>query len=132
MSFLFPSFLSNKMESDDSDLIFHQMLEISASMELKAKSGELTDSTDTEFSDISFEELLAQEKKDSFWYAQFFVGSHCLSFFLGSAYITTSSISCSGKKNQDLSQADDALYFANCTQEFQFSCMYIQYPSHAL
>ena len=47
-----------------------KMLEISACMELKAKSGELTegtDSTDTEFSDISFEELLAQEKKDSFW-----------------------------------------------------------------
>lgn len=47
-----------------------KMLEISASMELKAKSVELTegtDSTDTDFSDISFEELLAQEKKDSFW-----------------------------------------------------------------
>lgn len=46
------------------------MLEINACMELKAKSGELmdgTESTDTEFSDISFEELLAQEKKDSFW-----------------------------------------------------------------
>lgn len=49
---------------------YKKMLEISACMELKAKSGELTegtDSTDTEFSDISFEELLAQEKKDSFW-----------------------------------------------------------------
>ncbi|KAE7999116.1 hypothetical protein FH972_003589 [Carpinus fangiana] len=46
---------------------YKKMLEFSASMELKAKSGELMDNTDTEFSDISFEELLAQEKKDSFW-----------------------------------------------------------------
>lgn len=45
------------------------MLEIGAHMEMKAKSGELTESesTDSDFSDISFEELLAQEKKDSFW-----------------------------------------------------------------
>jgi hypothetical protein len=46
-----------------------KMVEISASMELKAKSGELVESIDTDFADISFEELLAQEKKDSFWYA---------------------------------------------------------------
>lgn len=44
-----------------------QMLEIGACMELKSKSGELMEGTDTEFADISFEELLAQEKKDSFW-----------------------------------------------------------------
>ena len=43
------------------------MLEIGACMELKAKSSELMEDTDTEFADISFEELLAQEKKDSFW-----------------------------------------------------------------
>ncbi|KAI8544597.1 hypothetical protein RHMOL_Rhmol08G0309300 [Rhododendron molle] len=44
------------------------MLEIGACMELQAKSGELTESADSEFEDtISFEELLAQEKKDSFW-----------------------------------------------------------------
>lgn len=36
-------------------------------MEVKAKSGELKESTDSDFTDISFEELLAQEKKDSFW-----------------------------------------------------------------
>ena len=36
-------------------------------MELKAKSGKLVESTDTDLDDISFEELLAQEKKDSFW-----------------------------------------------------------------
>jgi hypothetical protein len=65
------------------------MLEISASMELKANSGELMNSTDMEFSDISFEELLAQEKKDSFWYAQFCMIA--FSFFLCSAYIITSS-----------------------------------------
>ncbi|XP_059641886.1 uncharacterized protein LOC132283868 [Cornus florida] len=49
---------------------YKKMLEIGACMALKAKSGELmesTDSTDTEFDEISFEELLAQEKKDSFW-----------------------------------------------------------------
>lgn len=46
---------------------YKKMVEISASMELKAKSGELVESIDTDFADISFEELLAQEKKDSFW-----------------------------------------------------------------
>ncbi|XP_015866363.3 uncharacterized protein LOC107403948 [Ziziphus jujuba] len=48
---------------------YKKMLEIGAHMEMKAKSGELTESesTDSDFSDISFEELLAQEKKDSFW-----------------------------------------------------------------
>lgn len=43
------------------------MLEIAVRMELKAKSGELVESPDADFADISFEELLAQEKKDSFW-----------------------------------------------------------------
>nr|AKM76865.1 AT1G17665-like protein [Hypseocharis bilobata] len=46
---------------------YKKMLEIGACMELKAKSDELMESTDSEFTDISFEELLAQEKKDSFW-----------------------------------------------------------------
>lgn len=43
------------------------MLEIGGRMEVKAKSGKLKESTDSDFTDISFEELLAQEKKDSFW-----------------------------------------------------------------
>ncbi|KAF8393532.1 hypothetical protein HHK36_021776 [Tetracentron sinense] len=46
---------------------YKKMLEIGARMELKAKSGQPVESTDTEFANISFEELLAQEKKDSFW-----------------------------------------------------------------
>lgn len=46
---------------------YKKMLEISVRLELKAKSGEQMESADTGFSDISFEELLAQEKKDSFW-----------------------------------------------------------------
>ncbi|KAF3959111.1 hypothetical protein CMV_016041 [Castanea mollissima] len=46
---------------------YKKMVEISASMELKAKSGELVESVDTDFADISFEDFLAQEKKDSFW-----------------------------------------------------------------
>nr|AKM76878.1 AT1G17665-like protein [Pelargonium nanum] len=46
---------------------YKKMLEIGADMELKAKNSELTESTDTEYDDISFEELLAREKKDSFW-----------------------------------------------------------------
>ncbi|GLU22430.1 hypothetical protein SLE2022_385050 [Rubroshorea leprosula] len=46
---------------------YKKMLEIGANMESKAKAGELMQDTDTECSDISFEELLAQEKKDSFW-----------------------------------------------------------------
>ncbi|KAL3598290.1 hypothetical protein D5086_006208 [Populus alba] len=43
------------------------MLEISACVELKAKSEEVIKTKDHEFGDISFEELLAQEKKDAFW-----------------------------------------------------------------
>lgn len=36
-------------------------------MELKAETAKLEDSSEADFTDISFEELLAQEKKDSFW-----------------------------------------------------------------
>ncbi|CAL9215365.1 unnamed protein product, partial [Arabidopsis halleri] len=46
---------------------YKKVLEISASMELKDKSSTELDDPDDEFSDISFEELLEQEKKDSFW-----------------------------------------------------------------
>nr|AKM76864.1 AT1G17665-like protein [Geranium phaeum] len=46
---------------------YKKMLEICACMELKAKSGELMENQDAEGAEISFEELLAQEKKDSFW-----------------------------------------------------------------
>ncbi|XP_021716640.1 uncharacterized protein LOC110684493 [Chenopodium quinoa] len=46
---------------------YKKMLEIGASMDLKAKSGELVENPDTEQSDISFEEFLEQEKKDTFW-----------------------------------------------------------------
>lgn len=46
---------------------YKKVLEISASMELKEKSSTELDSQDDEVSDISFEELLEQEKKDSFW-----------------------------------------------------------------
>ncbi|MED6109212.1 hypothetical protein PIB30_031417 [Stylosanthes scabra] len=45
---------------------YQKMLEVGACME-KAKSCELVKNRDDEFADISFEELLAQEKKDSFW-----------------------------------------------------------------
>ncbi|KAG7597392.1 hypothetical protein ISN44_As06g017640 [Arabidopsis suecica] len=47
---------------------YKKVLEISASMELKDKSSIELDNPDDEFSDISFEELLEQEKKDSFWH----------------------------------------------------------------
>ncbi|CAD5313013.1 unnamed protein product [Arabidopsis thaliana] len=47
---------------------YKKVLEISASMELKDKSSTELDNPDDEFSDISFEELLEQEKKDSFWH----------------------------------------------------------------
>lgn len=46
---------------------YKKMLEIGACMELKAKSDEPTESPDSEQNDISFEEFLAQEKKDTFW-----------------------------------------------------------------
>ncbi|KAL1298295.1 hypothetical protein HN51_042668 [Arachis hypogaea] len=45
---------------------YQKMLEVGACMD-KAKSRELVENRDDEFADISFEELLAQEKKDSFW-----------------------------------------------------------------
>lgn len=43
------------------------MIEFGACMETQAKSDEVED-RDAEFADISFEELLAQEKKDAFWW----------------------------------------------------------------
>ncbi|CAI9780001.1 unnamed protein product [Fraxinus pennsylvanica] len=47
---------------------YEKILELGACMEeIKANSVDLVESTDANFSDISFEELLAQEKKDSFW-----------------------------------------------------------------
>ncbi|XP_031388975.1 uncharacterized protein LOC116201726 [Punica granatum] len=46
---------------------YKKILEISASRELKAKSGELVESKDADLPEILFEEFLAQEKKDSFW-----------------------------------------------------------------
>ncbi|GAB2269228.1 hypothetical protein Dimus_004156 [Dionaea muscipula] len=46
---------------------YKKMLEMSDSMELSAKSPEVVENPDYESTDISFEELLAQEKKDSFW-----------------------------------------------------------------
>ncbi|PHT29400.1 hypothetical protein CQW23_30999 [Capsicum baccatum] len=46
---------------------YKKMLEIGADMEMKAKSTELIENTEAELPDISFEELLAQEKKDAFW-----------------------------------------------------------------
>ncbi|KAL5062762.1 hypothetical protein RYX36_024499 [Vicia faba] len=45
---------------------YNKMLEIGVSME-KEKSCKMGERRDDEFSDICFEELLAQEKKDSFW-----------------------------------------------------------------
>ncbi|CAI9767151.1 unnamed protein product [Fraxinus pennsylvanica] len=46
---------------------YKKMLELGACMDMKANSGELVENTDADLSDISFEELLAQEKKDVFW-----------------------------------------------------------------
>ncbi|XP_047176662.1 uncharacterized protein LOC124843865 [Vigna umbellata] len=45
---------------------YQKMLELGACMEKEKASG-LGENRDDDFSDISFEELLAQEKKDSFW-----------------------------------------------------------------
>ncbi|XP_047340663.1 uncharacterized protein LOC124944453 [Impatiens glandulifera] len=48
---------------------YRKLLEVAAGMRLEAtrKLEELEQNTDADFGDISFEELLAQEKKDSFW-----------------------------------------------------------------
>ncbi|KAF3607505.1 hypothetical protein DY000_02045672 [Brassica cretica] len=56
-----------KADRSSFDRLRQQVLEISASMELKEKSSTELDSQGDEVSDISFEELLEQEKKDSFW-----------------------------------------------------------------
>ncbi|KAL0704433.1 hypothetical protein Bca4012_070858 [Brassica carinata] len=56
-----------KADRSSFDRLRQQVLEISASMELKDKTSTELDSQDDEVSDISFEELLEQEKKDSFW-----------------------------------------------------------------
>ncbi|KAL3528629.1 hypothetical protein ACH5RR_007951 [Cinchona calisaya] len=46
---------------------YKKILEIGACMEMEGKHQEEVESTDNEISDISFEELLAKEKKDTFW-----------------------------------------------------------------
>lgn len=43
----------------------------------KTKQCRLEDNRDDEFTDISFEELLAQEKKDSFWLVLFHFSQVC-------------------------------------------------------
>ncbi|KAL1301365.1 hypothetical protein AAHE18_18G247800 [Arachis hypogaea] len=68
------------------------MLEIGSCMD-NAKSRELIENRDDEFADISFEELLAQEKKDSFclWIVFFsYVGNYFWTHYfftvLGASY----------------------------------------------
>ncbi|KAG9455680.1 hypothetical protein H6P81_000188 [Aristolochia fimbriata] len=46
---------------------YKKMLEVASRMESQTNSDQVMEDTEAEFSDISFEELLAQEKKDSFW-----------------------------------------------------------------
>lgn len=46
---------------------YKKILEIGACMEAEDKHREQVERTDDEFADISFEELLEQEKKDAFW-----------------------------------------------------------------
>lgn len=87
------------------------MFEVCADMELKTKSSKPLENTETdEFADISFEELLAQEKKDSFWFvvplkclASYIFFSHCSSNYLAFAFSST------GRKigNQECAQDDD-------------------------
>ena len=48
-------------------VLLFQMLEKGTSAELMKESEKATEKGDPEFRDMSFEELLAQEKKDSFW-----------------------------------------------------------------
>lgn len=105
------------------------MLELGACME-KEKSCGHGDNRDDEFAEISFEELLAQEKKDSFWlvlccsFAPFFLkfvtswslfsllfshlGEERLSY---NSPITTFFCICTGKKmgNQDYAQVNNIL-----------------------
>ena len=95
------------------------MLEIGECMELQAKSSELTESADADFSDISFEELLAQEKKDSFWLVssvESYVYSLSLATFGGKLYVP-----CAGRKMGNLERApvdDDEVFLANSTRGF--------------
>lgn len=63
----FHSYVQFVCENTDRPFPLLKMLEIGACMELKAKTVQLEDNADTKSVDISFEELLAKEKKDSFW-----------------------------------------------------------------
>lgn len=101
----------------------------------KAKSCELEKNKDDEFAGISFEELLAQEKKDSFWLVPFCSFSpSCfikfesswepLLFVLegerGDLLLANnhSSCICTGKKmgNQDYAQANNSTSLPNSNQ----------------
>lgn len=46
---------------------YQKMVELGSCIESKAKSDETTENLDAEQNNISFEEFLAQEKKDAFW-----------------------------------------------------------------
>ncbi|KAL6568249.1 hypothetical protein OROHE_003933 [Orobanche hederae] len=63
------AFVYNWLQEELVTLAYKKMLEIGACMETEGKRSSLVESTDTDSYDISFEELLAQEKKDAFWLA---------------------------------------------------------------
>ncbi|TKY48256.1 hypothetical protein E2542_SST25672 [Spatholobus suberectus] len=112
---------------------YQKMLELGACMEKEKTSG-LGENRDDDFVDISFEELLAQEKKDSFWLVSFC--SFSLSFLIGFCKFMSSPYFlnilegkgwlqvpnnlffcvCTGKKmgNQDYAQANNTTSLANC------------------
>lgn len=48
-------------------IVIFKMFEVASQMESQADSRLSDEYSDSEISDISFEEFLAQEKKDSFW-----------------------------------------------------------------
>lgn len=48
-------------------ILILKMFEVASQMESRADSRLSDEYSDSEISDISFEEFLAQEKKDSFW-----------------------------------------------------------------
>lgn len=72
------------------------MLEIGASMESKEKSVEATEDIDFDICDISFEELLAQEKKDSFWLVRNLLYLDPVNWHLDLVLYTL--ISCAGRR----------------------------------
>lgn len=110
-----------------------QLLEVCTCIESKGKSSEPLEDTDPEFADISFEELLAQEKKDSFWLISHLFNSWFVNFVFTTYDLTfLLRMFHAGRKmgNRNYAQTDDFICLANLTLNHTTFCsMYFQIPN---